>query len=303
MGDEPHISSESDIVGLPETYPKALIIGGGSIRGIAVLGVFYRLNRYFKNIETIYGNSIGSVLGFLMCLGISPLKTFTFCLMETIDTFNIASISWLDGKLRWGLWDISSWKNKLINFIKSEGKNPSLTFMELYKQSGVRLVVPAGNITEFIGVYFSPETHPNDEVLEICMLSSNLPGVFTERMYNGDFYVDGFTVADFPIKEALKKYNRSDIIGIRMTDISKGEICGVGEYFHRSYALASHNSTFDPTLYSDVCIILIDCKGTANRFNMNTTRLQKYELFGRGVSSADKFLLDTELEIFPTSED
>ncbi len=286
-----------------EICPKALIISGGSIRGIAVLGVFYQLKKYFSGVESIYGTSIGSVLGFLMFLGISPLKIFTFCLTETADTFNIGSISWLDGKMRWGLWDITSWKDKLTKFIKSEGKDPQITLGELYKQTGKRLVVPAGNVTQFKGVYFSPETHPDDKALELCILSSNLPGVFTERMYKGDFYVDGFTIAGFPIKEALKKYQQSELLGIRMIDVSKGDINGVGEYYHRTYALASHHGTFDQTLYPSVAVIHINCKGTASRFNMNPTLNQRYELFDKGFNAAKSFLLDTELNMVSSLAD
>ena len=57
-----------------------LVLPGGGIKGLILLGgVQYLIDNYYmKNIKNFVGTSIGSIIGYLLIIGYTPIEIFVY---------------------------------------------------------------------------------------------------------------------------------------------------------------------------------------------------------------------------------
>ena len=207
-----------------------LVISGGSYKGLYIIGTLQYLIK--KNIididklEDIYGISVGSLIGFLLCLklDIDDLidyliqfpwkKIFSFSMNELLEIFiNKGFI----------------YKKKFIilfyNLLKKAGLNKDITFKQLYEYSNISFYTYSLNMNIFKLEEFSHIKTPDFKVLDAIYMSCSLPIIFKPLEYNGKLYLDGGLKNDYPLNRCLEYGCKLDeTIGIRITDKSKPTI-------------------------------------------------------------------------------
>jgi len=197
-------------------YIDAIVLSGGGTKGIGQLGVLHYY--YEKNILDLdkvidfAGTSVGSIICLLLICGYTPIEIFSeICDIENFFENADNSIWKLIEKL--GLLPIEPIINIVETFvIRKFGYIPTLS--KLKELTGKRLIAPAINITKKKVVYFTPETHPDILVTEVCKLSSKLPLIFQQVQYLDDFYEDGGLADNFPIR-AID--NDRNVLGVIVT--------------------------------------------------------------------------------------
>ena len=173
---------------------KYLVLGPGAMALFAILGHVSTLN--LSQVKEISGSSAGSILGFLLCLGMSPVDILDATL--NIDVEKIYKMSTISCLLKdYGMISTQSVRQALLEC--SYGRDP--TFNELDKV----LYVSTFCMNTQKTVYFSKYTHPNMKVIDAVCMSVAVPIIFASVTYDGYTYVDGCIEEKLPMGPFLDK--------------------------------------------------------------------------------------------------
>lgn len=199
---------------------KHLVISGGAKKGFYALGALqYCLdNFYLEKISHFYGNSIGSIILYLLALDYTPIEIITFiCVNKIFENIPQIDINGLyNGQ---GSIDYDKEINIYLQQMTLNKMGRLLTLQELYEITGKKFLICTYNITEQVDEYISIDTYPTMPCLTALRMSCNLPIIFGNFQYMGKFYIDGYCSNNFPIdiadKIALK--NNEQVLGINMS--------------------------------------------------------------------------------------
>lgn len=203
---------------MDEKY-KIVCIGGGSIKGICDLGALYFLHSKgiydYKAVHTFIGTSVGSAISLLLAVGYTPMEIFTkVTQVKNWVNFDIENIMGLN-KTK-GLFDIGEFTEILEEMVEKK-LHFVPTLRQLYEFTGKKLIVTVTNATKNRIEYLDIDTEPHISCIKAVEMSCSIPIIFRECIYNGDHYVDGALLNNFPIN----KYTTSNekIIGICIENI------------------------------------------------------------------------------------
>jgi predicted acylesterase/phospholipase RssA len=180
---------------------NTLILSGGGIKGFGMLGTLQSLyhNNKLNGIKKIIGTSIGSVIGYLLILGIQPTDIVIQCIQKNyfqkLKKFNL--VNGIRGK---GFLEFDIFETMLRDFSSSKLKTDTLpTFKELYEYNDIDFKVITFNYTKNREEILSKETTPDLSILEGTRMSSNIPFIFSHYNYKDSYYFDGFITSNFAL--------------------------------------------------------------------------------------------------------
>jgi predicted acylesterase/phospholipase RssA len=178
---------------------ETLVVSGGSTKGILFLGALHyvRLRYGLESITHFYGTSVGSMICLLLVVGYEPLDLVR-CFQQMNFNFDLL---WTKEDLQFFNYD-SIMKCVEQIFLARAGR--VLTFQELYEAYGKELSFVAYNYTQGRVDILSRATRPHMSCLEAIRLSCAIPVLFKKCWYDGDIYVDGGIVNNFPLDLAVE---------------------------------------------------------------------------------------------------
>lgn len=192
-----------------ENY-DTLLLAGSSVRGFVILGglqYFYE-NYITKDLNKFIGTSSGSIICYLLCIGYKPLEILVYLsvngyIFEKIqNSFNLVEMFNGNGVTSFRL--IQDFLEKMT--ISKIGR--LITLRELYDDFKKTLTVSTYNETEGRTEYISYKNKPNMPCLVALRMSSNLPEVFEQFIYENSVYIDGGLGDNFPIQLAENEGKR-----------------------------------------------------------------------------------------------
>ena len=204
-----------------KTYPdkvkilkdyEVLVLSGGGTKGVITLGMLHRLSENnLSNIKFFVGTSIGSVICFLMIIGLTPVEILSYICTKNIcmDTkLNILQLLSKGGMMSFDTFfdEIQRTTEERLGFIP--------TMFELYEQFNKEFVCVTHNLTTNKTVYIDHISHPNLSCIEALKMSCNIPLIFEKYMYDKCFYVDGAVSDNFAIEYTSKRYYDKKILGL-----------------------------------------------------------------------------------------
>jgi len=199
---------------------KHLVISGGATIGFRFLGALEKLNEleYWKinNIESIYGTSIGSVIGAFICLKYD-WETLNKYIIERPwhGAFKLSGQQLLDSYFKKGLYDNSLLEIVFKPLLEAKDLNLNITLKEFYEYSKIDLHIFTFELNKFETVELSHTTHPDVGLLQALTMSSALPGIFMPIIEDDCCFLDGGIRCNFPINYCVKAYtNKDEILGI-----------------------------------------------------------------------------------------
>lgn len=194
---------------------KYLVFSGGAIKGISFGGALGTLNNYVKLYDEshkllmkgVAGVSAGAIIAALIAIGYTHQELLT--IMLDLDTGKLLDN---DGYLEkavnlvddWGLCDGDFIMNFLGELVARKcGGNKDYTIEQLYKDTGLKLVIVTLDTSNKKSVYLYPG-NPIKEYSDIPIrvairMSVGLPIVYEPYYYNGCYFSDGGTLDNFPI--------------------------------------------------------------------------------------------------------
>jgi len=179
-----------------------LVLGGGSAKGLAHIGVLKVLEEHNIKIDMISGASIGALIGALYLSGYSPKE-----LEEMIKNLNFKK-----------LIDIGVPRSGLIKGDKMESYLRELLDEKKFSDLSAPLYITAVDIVNYSEVVFS-----KGDLAKAIRASVSVPGIFRPAKNNGKILVDGGVLDNLPI-EILKDAGADVIIAVNLSGNEKREI-------------------------------------------------------------------------------
>ncbi|PST84117.1 patatin [Pedobacter yulinensis] len=167
-----------------------IVLSGGGIRGIAHLGVLKAFSNLGIRFSHISGTSAGSIAGALFAAGIDPQEGLDIFIKTKLLRFIRPAVGSL------GLISIERTAELLKTFFPEDR----------IEKLQIPLTIAAVNFSEGRLVYFD-----QGPLIRSILASSCIPGIFRPIMIDGQMYVDGGVLNNFPVEPLLN--NCDYIIG------------------------------------------------------------------------------------------
>jgi predicted acylesterase/phospholipase RssA len=202
---------------------KHLIISGGGPLGLRYLGALEKLEEKgfweFDNIESIYGTSIGSIIGAFICLKYD-WDTLNKYIIERPwhDAFKVNAKQIFDSYYNKGLFDKKLSEILFKPLLEAKDLSLNITLQEFYEYSKIDLHIFTFELNKFETVELSHTTHPDLSLLQALTMSSALPGIFMPVIIDKCCYIDGGVMCNYPLNQCLRDHtNKDELLGIKIS--------------------------------------------------------------------------------------
>lgn len=202
---------------------KHLVIAGGGPLGFQYLGAIKALEEqsFWKidDIESIYGTSVGSIIGAFLCLKYDWETLFTYIIERPWhEAIKVNARQIIDSFYNKGLLDKKIAEIIFKPLLEAKNLNIGITLKELYQFSKIKLHIFSFDVNTFQTVEFTHLTHPELSLLEAITMSSALPGLVMPTIMNNACYMDGGIMCNFPIDKCLRDHdNKDEILAVTST--------------------------------------------------------------------------------------
>jgi predicted acylesterase/phospholipase RssA len=269
-----------------------LILSGGGLLILSIAACLERLDSQlnFKTIKSYHGTSTGSIMSFLLCIGMSPssivkiLGSFNFEKIMHIQPENI-----IDLMEKTGILSTKNITEKLKLVCLSKYNKEDITFAELYEETGKELNIYTTNFTKQKCRIFNHNNSPDVSVLLAIEMSCCVPIIFEQIEFEGDIYVDGGLCAHFPTPKTLTE--GSKVFGIMISPIRQELMCQPGDplwfiySIYLSFSIYLRYSTKLIKRFSPYDIIIIE-----SQLDIYLNDEKKEEMRMKGLRAAEEFL-------------
>lgn len=264
-----------------------LVLCGSSAKGILTIGALQYLvdNFLLKNIHTYIGTSSGLIICYLLSIGYTPIEIMVYIcthqLLEKMHNFNIVSM--MNGTGACSFSYIQEQLEKMT--ITKIGFLPTLKDIKIKFEK--TLICVTHNLTLNQTEYLSYENNPDLPCIIALKMSSNLPFVFENFKYNGNFYVDGGISDNFAIDigDKLGKKILGITIDIEEENFNSNSNMNILEYIYKLMFIPITQSTeYKIKLASSRCKIFKLKYSDIKFFNFNINSKAKLEMFSSGYS-------------------
>jgi predicted acylesterase/phospholipase RssA len=275
-----------------------LILAGGSLRGFSHLGAVQYLqdNGYFSEIKKFIGTSVGSIIGYLLAIGYSPVEIMIYlnqqqAFFEKLQKLDMVHLVNGNGALSFSI--VQDFLEKMTVYkIKRY-----ITLKELYTSFGKELILCTYNETLERQEVLSYQNHPDLPCITALRMSCNLPFLFEPFLYGDYFYLDGGIVNNFPLDLA----GPDDIsVGIHFVDEKPARSVTVEQnILARIYSLVrvvlvtNERLLKEKSTQTNPKISVISIPTRISIVNFSLTSKEKFDLFSIGYETARNYFLDT----------
>lgn len=186
------------------TFPfKNLVFEGAGVRNCAYAGALLALEEYgvFRQVERVAGTSSGAIMATLVSLGYTPAE-LRHELLE-LDFAGLRDGNWFTGPARmlnrygWNAGDaFLASMEKVIAARTGDGR---ITFAQL-RERGFKPLYVVGTSLSARNVRVFPDERSQDmAVADAVRISMSIPFFFASREFQGEVYVDGGVMWNYPI--------------------------------------------------------------------------------------------------------
>lgn len=198
-----------------------IVLPGGGYLGLYELGVLKYLNKNnfydISNIKTIHGTSVGALIGTMISLNIDWDTIYDYIIKRPWHkTANISPSMLFDVIPKKGLFSTKILRNIIIPLFHCIDIHTDITMKELYEHTNISLYLYTIDVNTFEIISLNHNDFPNLEVLKAIEMSCAIPYIFQPVEHNGDFYIDGGLLNNYPINDCLKLdgSNKENILSI-----------------------------------------------------------------------------------------
>jgi NTE family protein len=174
-----------------------------------------------NDIQTIYGTSVGSILGALIALKYDWETMDDYLIKrpwQNVYKFSMDSL-FLAFQTK-GILDKKIIEETFAPLFKAKDININVTLKEFYEITNIELHFFSTDINTFNLIDFSYKTHPEWIVTDAIYCSCSLPILFQPIIKDNICYCDGGFIANYPVKQCVENgANPDEIFGMSRNSI------------------------------------------------------------------------------------
>ena len=203
---------------------KHLVLSGGGPAGLLTYGAARKLadNKFWdiKDIESIYGTSIGSFLGVVLSLGYHWKWLDDYFIKrpwEKLISFTTLSIIEIYNNKGFLTVDFIEKTVEPLFTAKNLAKNITMKELFEFNKIDIHIYTTEINGDRMEKVCISHESHPNLTVVNALAMSMAFPFAFTPVCVNDKCYIDGGLLNNYPLKDCIhdKKCVEDEILSFK----------------------------------------------------------------------------------------
>ena len=289
---------------------KNLVFEGGGVKGIAHIGAlkYMEEQHLLDNVENVIGSSVGSIIATGIAIGLTVDE-----LQKVIESMDFKKFADRDrGFLRnmyrfiynGGVYKGDALERWIGDLLEKYCDKRNITFKEMYEKYGKLLVITGTNIDKMRTLYFNKYNSPNMMVRKAIRISSSFPYLFKYVKYNGDTYVDGGLLDNYPFSYfhdyentvGIKFINddnvKDDIIYYtdrEVNNVVKLSMNIVQSMLYQIERAHVHGKYWDNTIAINT--------GTISSMNFNLKEEDKTYLYNSGYNCAKMFFDNKDIEL------
>ena len=259
-----------------------LIIGGGSIKGIAYTGALEYLytNNLLHEIKKFYGSSVGSIIGTFFCSGYKPFDILQILLNLNFEEYWDFSLDNIDKNFS----IITNLLFLKIREIYSKHGDDKITFKQFYDKFNIDLNIYATSLKTRQNICFNKDTYPDLEVFTAVQASSSIPIIFPPVIINNEYFIDGCTKCIDGVCSNIIDDNPDDINYIIKANYKYKEINSILDYISEVINCTLQNENEINTEYTINVSLSSEFK---NKYNFNDLNFNsKIKLYYEGLIQA-----------------
>ena len=200
---------------------KHIVICGGGPTGFLSYGAAKHLAQHgfwsHDNIETIYGTSIGSLIGAMLCLKHEWDTLDDYIIKRPWEKVIVGSLEMFELFSQKGMAKMKLLDDIMQPLLESKDLTIHTTLREFYEYSRISLNVFTVDLNKFEKVRLSHTTHPDLPLMDAIKMSCSMPVLFQPIVRDGCCYVDGGIMVNYPLRECLETVMcpASEVLGLR----------------------------------------------------------------------------------------
>jgi NTE family protein len=244
-------------------YQYGLALSGGGTRGFAHLGVLKALEEHNIRPDVISGVSAGAIVGVLFADGNKPEDILDFLTRNKLFQFLRFSIP------RQGLVQMSGFERTLKEMLKTKK----------IEDLGIPMKIFAVNINTADYTCFE-----KGDIVSVVKASSSIPIVFPPVEIDGDWYLDGGIINNFPLDPLVD--DCETLIGVNVNPLNETrDLSNLLKIAERTFHISIRSHTMGQ---KEKCHIFIEPPDLDKHGLLDTSRAK--EVFDLGYKEAMKAL-------------
>ena len=211
---------------------KHLVFSGGGPAGLVLYGAAKKLNDGcwdIRNIKSIYGTSVGAFISVIISLNYDWDWTDDYFIKRPWEKIlNIEPLTIINAYNTKGLINDSFICEAMLPLLEAKGLNKNTTFKELYDYNNIDIHMYATNLNgdRMSNVDISHKSFPDLTIVKGLSMSTAYPFIFCPVIENGNCYIDGGVLNNFPIIDCYNnnKCDESEILAFNSWSENKNLI-------------------------------------------------------------------------------
>lgn len=283
-----------------------LVINGGGPTGLLSYSSLKTVIEHgivnMNNIKTIYGTSIGAIIGVFFSLKYDLKTLDDYLIKRPWDTvIKIKPEDFFEFFYRKSILSFNFPELVLQPLLEAKDLSMNITMKEFYEFSNIEHHFFAVELNSLKTIDINYKTFPDLTLIKALEMTSAFPFLFKPIFMEGKCYIDGGFINNYPLNNCIKDNNcpLENILGVR--NIYKEEEKNIEEntnfiqYFQQVLGIIvkyfqNNNGEATPIPYE----IKLDCSKINGDFSSWTNYLteseKRIELFDYGVKSGKDFL-------------
>jgi len=258
---------------------KHIVISGGGIIGFAHYGVLRESNLRglwsFENIESIYGTSIGSILGVFLSLKFEWSVLDDYIIKRPWqNVINFTMYSIIQSFESRGILNIKIIEDILTPVLRAKNIDTNVTMREFYELTDIELHIFVTELNNFNIIDICYIDFPDWKLVDAVYASCSIPIIFAPLLKDSKCYIDGGFILNYPLYPCIQSgKDPNEILGI-CQNMGKIETITI-----------DNNSTLFDFIFSIFNKITVNILNNHRNDNLkygivlNTTRLGIYDIF------------------------
>lgn len=277
---------------LPIFKKTILVLSGGGIKGICHIGALQAIcdKSMLNQITTFAGSSVGALIATLLVIGYEPHDLYDFITLFDINklkSFNLGS-SITDLVNNYGIDHGTNIEIVITKMFNLKNIKSNVTFHELHKLTNKTLYITSSCINTKEICYYSHIQTPDMTVITALRMSISIPILFTPVKFNGNLYIDGGCIDNFPIK--LFDNVLDNVIGIYLGETYETQLISNIEDFVLNTIMCLFEGTNKNTIRGYEKYSVIIKTNCVNALNFSIDNNVKEQLYKIGYDVTNQYL-------------
>ena len=292
---------------------KHIVLSGGGPTGFITYGAARYLAKCnfwkLEDINSIYGCSVGAYIGVVLSLGYEWEWLDDYFIKRPWEkVIGITPITIIDSFNKKGIIGEKFMRDSIEPLFSAKDIDINITLQQFYEMNGIDIHVYSANINaeNIEKVDISHTTHPNISVIKALYMSTSFPFAFEPVIYEGNCYIDGGILNNFPLNDCIEQTNcnRDEILAFKniflTTKSAINDDSSLIDFLNtlilkiQCYMGTENNQS---NVKNTVECLVENLNGIASWLNATSTVERRKQLIDSGENASRKFLSKLENDV------